>query len=217
MQKAYDINGNEVQPNNGIDVSIFQSAADDLVGEFEYQANFILKPLIYRAMTAKRLKENDAEYVDRCRRMGYNEVEEPICLAKWKFMYEMVFDHGLKYDKETRSYHPTSVLEAFKYNYYALQAKKPVDQVAVDEALAEAKKLNAFLDSDVEARMGIPAEYTWYNGKEDESVPGFYDVVLKAANWGDKHWSFWAEQRPNWEHAHDRRDSCRMLKRECLA
>lgn len=217
MQKAYDINGNEVQPNNGIDVSIFQSAADDLVGEFEYQANFILKPLIYRAMTAKRLKEEDAEYVDKCRRMGYNEAEEPICLAKWKFMYQIVFDHGLKYDSDTKSYNPTSVLEALKYNYYKKKSNRLVDQVAADEALAEAKKLNAFLESDVEARMGIPAEYTWNNGREDVSVPGFYTVVAKAANWGDKHWSHWAEQRPNWQHAHDRRDSCRMLKRECLA
>lgn len=217
MQKAYDNNGNEVHSDNGLDLSIFQSAADDLVGEFEYQANFILKPLIQRAMTAKRLRDDDPDYAEKSRRMGYNEVEEPVCLAKWKFMYQIIFDHGMKYDKETRSYQPTSVLEAFKYTYYQKKAKKPVDQVAVNEALAEAERLNAFLESDVEARMGIPAKYTWYNGKEDESVPGFYDVVLKAATWGDNHWTSWAEQKPDWVHAHDRRDSCRMLKRECLA
>lgn len=191
---AYDSNGNEVHANNGLDFDVYTSAADELIGGMKIKVNTVLSPLLSRAIGLENRRNNEVDIQKLCDNFGYDLNEEPIALAKWKYCFEMIFDHAMVWNKDMYCMEPVTIKEAllWRYNLENSKPKDLRDDDVVEKALNRANELNAYFNS-VEPYMGIPAQYSWdVKGlKDDETVtiPGFYEVMVEIAEQGIKFWS----------------------------
>tara|TARA_R100000995_G_scaffold78680_1_gene49394 strand:- start:1284 stop:1877 length:594 start_codon:yes stop_codon:yes gene_type:complete len=197
MQKAYDKKGNEVHPDNGLDFSPWTACADALVFGMEQRVNGFLASLIRRSIRAKKLRDDNETYEQKCLDMGYNPIEEPLCLSKWKFIFdEVVFGHGRKWNKEIACWETVSVESILR------ERIKDHD---------EAERLITHYESEVESYMGIPTAYSWDDDPRSD-VPGFYEVMNELADNGIRFWGQW-----NFDLAVENVSQLKAMKAECNA
>ena len=60
-----------------------------------------------------------------CDNFGY-DLNEPIALAKWKYCFEMIFDHAMVWNKDMYCMEPVTIKEALLWRYN-LENSKPKD------------------------------------------------------------------------------------------